>query len=186
MSGASREMGRWRGRLNTFFLPRAALTSNSPPIDLRLPDWYVAAMCAFWVLQLAPLLLLIIWAFVVLPRAGDSGQWFVLFALLVMLPCHLAAVIVAISAGRRFRRQVGRISGQGRVPCLSCHYSLEGLEPQGACPECGRLYDLADVAESWRRLRAVLRIEAPGSAGDAGVRTPPDAPPAAGDRSADR
>lgn len=27
--------------------------------------------------------------------------------------------------------------------CLDCQYDLGGLAPRGACPECGRPYDLA-------------------------------------------
>ncbi len=153
-------------------MPRANLASQAPPFDLRLPDWYVAAMCGCWVLEFTPLLLLCI----LLPALlRGFSMWF----MLVLAPCHLAALLVGIMARRRLRRQVAVMSGEGKLPCLSCHYGLEGLEPTSACPECGRLYDLADVAEAWRRLRTAMKLESPALTGAAEIKTAPAAPPGA-------
>ena len=37
--------------------------------------------------------------------------------------------------------------------CPDCHYDLTGL-PSHRCPECGLSFDIADVVQSWHRLRA--------------------------------
>jgi len=48
----------------------------------------------------------------------------------------------------RIRRAVQAASGRA---CVACVYNLSGMGDTGACPECGRQFDIATTQRSWQR-----------------------------------
>ena len=51
----------------------------------------------------------------------------------------LAAVIVLVLVrlGLRMRREAEKLDRASLGRCVRCGYDLEGIDPPGACPECG-------------------------------------------------
>jgi len=67
----------------------------------------------------------------------------------------LAVVTTTFSAIWLSRRRTARIrravqAASGRA-CVACVYNLSGMGDTGACPECGRHFDIAIDQRSWER-----------------------------------
>lgn len=69
-----------------------------------------------------------------------------------LLPFALA-LFVAWFAQARAERFFRYLKHHGDGVCPGCVYPLQGLPAQSKCPECGRTYDLAEVADHWRKMR---------------------------------
>lgn len=88
-----------------------------------------------------------------LPAIG-AIVWFVATgdprAFMLMIAMTLANVVNIINpiVFRRVRRRVREHRG---LLCTSCLFPLDGLAPDGVCPECGAKYDAASTIESWKR-----------------------------------
>jgi lysylphosphatidylglycerol synthetase-like protein (DUF2156 family) len=69
----------------------------------------------------------------------------------------LAAVITAfVLSLRTYTRVESHRAAAGEIPaCPHCRYALQGLSPQGLCPECGISYDI----DTPTRLRRVFKCQ---------------------------
>jgi hypothetical protein len=59
----------------------------------------------------------------------------------------VAACAVKLSEAHMDGKKLGRASGWKFCP--HCEYELVGGEDQGACPECGSAYDVAELTRIW-------------------------------------
>lgn len=80
--------------------------------------------------------------------------WFLLtwnarvFTLMILMVLANIVNIINAVMMKRLRRRVTRHRG---LLCTGCLYVLEGLEPAGQCPECGRDYTFQLTADAWAR-----------------------------------
>ncbi len=77
-------------------------------------------------------------------RGPDTLVWSVLVLAPVVLGLFLASFRVQHRLVRTLRE------GDYRY-CPGCCYDLRGVADPGVCPECGRPYSRADLAEDWAR-----------------------------------
>lgn len=77
---------------------------------------------------------------VLLPVLGVAG----------VIGLKVVLVGVALVAGARSRAVRKVMAARHHAFCIHCGYSLEGVEDQGVCPECGMPFDMA-VVEDYRR-----------------------------------
>jgi hypothetical protein len=61
----------------------------------------------------------------------------------------------------RVRQARRLIRAHGRFLCLNCHYPLEGLPPQGRCPECDLPYDRETTERRWLNWEKSINKERP-------------------------
>ncbi len=57
---------------------------------------------------------------------------------------------IAYTRRRRSRIKRAVMAASGRA-CVGCVHDLSGLGEKGACPECGRDFDIAATRRSWQR-----------------------------------
>lgn len=72
------------------------------------------------------------------------GEILVMAVIGFLIGAGLSVMYLHFLPPRQLRRQ-----GLG---CLRCGYPLRTLPGAGHCPECGRRYVRADVAQTWRQL----------------------------------
>lgn len=92
--------------------------------------------------------------------------------------CAVFSALFAVWMSRHYRRA---LDADGRI-CWHCGYALAGLADQGACPECGNPYTLAQLRERWltpgRNASDAGRSRATSGAGAAAAVEEPPAGPA--------
>ncbi len=69
---------------------------------------------------------------------------------LAIVTTTLGTIWYSRRATARIRRAVQAASGRA---CLACVYDLNGMGATGACPECGRRFDIAADRRSWEQAR---------------------------------
>jgi hypothetical protein len=95
--------------------------------------------------------------FALLPGAAVLGAAVVRYVrtddAATLLGCAGAALLAAAWCGwywRRLRRRARTILVQTRgLTCLSCGFSLVGLDENGYCPECGAGYYADHLSRCW-------------------------------------
>lgn len=127
------------------------MRSNDPepapplPPALRRYELWVAAVfvCTVVIAVAAPF---------VLRRAAPriSPLWALPGIPIAVVTMTFGAFWFSRRRAERIRRGVRAASGRA---CLGCVYDLSGMGDTGACPECGRRFDIAADQRSWERAK---------------------------------
>ncbi|MDX2132873.1 MAG: hypothetical protein SFY69_12555 [Planctomycetota bacterium] len=106
---------------------------RQPPFVRRLRWW--------WLLTVLPVP---VWVWIWPGPGGWAGP------LVFFLP-QFVVIFVLTVVYRRARGRAKRVvdASDGRA-CWHCVYDLSGLPEIGACPECGRAYEHAEVQRRWK------------------------------------
>jgi hypothetical protein len=115
-----------------------------PPPVLKAWTWFFLPMLG----QLIALLFCaaaLKWGWLGPPGPGVGGRLNLIIGVTsaVMIAGQAVAIVNLIRLRRRLRETRGRV-------CLKCGFDLRGLGEAGACPECGRPFDIPADRARWR------------------------------------